>query len=239
MKGLEYSRRCPGRPLRQAVWFDICRIACELFMKLVYRFRTYGMERVPASGPCIFVSNHQSFYDPILNGLAVKDRQLTAMARESLFRWKPFALLMHSIGAIRLKEEGGDAAAFKAALAELAAGRCILIYPEGSRSPDGRVDVFQPGLALLVRRARVPVLPMAVEGAHDVWPRGQSLPRLSGRLAAEVGEMLAFESLPRDPEALLQLLRSRVAELQERCGVRMRRAGWRPRPRVVAAGEAA
>ena len=43
MKGLEYSRRCPGRPLRQAVWFDICRMACELFMKLVYRFRTYGV----------------------------------------------------------------------------------------------------------------------------------------------------------------------------------------------------
>lgn len=226
---LDHTRRCPGRSRLQVLWFDVCESLCRLTLKLCYRFRITGESLVPASGPCIFVSNHQSLLDPVLNGCAVVDRQLTAMARESLFRWKPFAWLMRSYGAIALKEEGGDTAAFKAALAELREGRCILIYPEGSRTPDGRVHDFMPGVALLIRRAQVPVVPMGIEGAFDVWRRGEKWPKLFGRIEVEVGQPIPAEQLPREPGALLSLLREQVSELVRRRGEAMRRTGWRPR----------
>lgn len=225
----DFSRRRPGVPPARILWYDVGEKFCRLALKLCYRFRITGEHLVPREGPCIFVSNHQSYLDPVINGCAVVDRQLTAMARESLFRWGPFAWLMHSYGAIRLREDGGDAAAFRAAISELRAGRCILIYPEGTRTPDGAVHPFQPGVALLVRRAKVPVVPIGLEGAFDVWPRGRRFPRLTGRIEVEVGEPIPFEALPQEPEALLRLLRERVSGLVERRGAAMRRSGWRGR----------
>lgn len=228
---LEFSRRRPGlRPI-QILWFDLSEALCRLVLKILYRFRIVGAERVPSQGPCIFVCNHQSLLDPVINGCAVIDRQLTAMAREGLFRFKPFAWLMRSYGAIALKDTGGDSAAFKAALGELRAGRSILIYPEGSRTLDGCVHTFQAGVALLIRRAQVQVVPLGIEGAYEVWPRGRSLPSLTGRIEVEVGEPIAFESLPLDAPTLLPMLRERVLALVERRRVAMLRSGWRP-PRL-------
>ncbi|MBM4112324.1 MAG: 1-acyl-sn-glycerol-3-phosphate acyltransferase [Phycisphaerae bacterium] len=225
----QFARRCPGRPVAKMIWFDLSEAFCRTVLKLCYRFRITGESRVPAHGPCIFVSNHQSYLDPVINGCAVVDRQLTAMAKESLFAFKPFAWLMRSYGAISLKEDGGDLAAFRAALSELKAGRTVLIYPEGTRSPDGGVEPFLQGISLLVRRAGVPVVLLGIEGAHDVWPRGRRFPRMFGRIEVEVGETLLPESLPRDDAALRTLLRAKVMELVARRGAAMRRAGWRPR----------
>jgi len=209
------------------LWFDACEALCLLFLKLCYRYRATGVERVPFSGPCIFISNHQSLLDPVINGCAVIDRQFTAIARAGLFKFKPFAWLMRSYGVIALKEDGGDAGAFRAALSELREGRTILIYPEGTRSPDGSLQPFRPGVALLIRRAKVPVVPMGIEGATEVWPRGQRFPRLSGRIEVEVGEPIPFEALPSDGRELLDVLHTRVNELVARRTREMLRTGWR------------
>ncbi len=226
---LDFARRCPGRPPLKVAWFDLCECFCRTTLKLAYRFRIVGESRVPAEGPCLFVSNHQSYLDPVINGCAIVDRQLTAMAKESLFAFKPFAWLMYSYGAIALREEGGDLAAFRAALSELKAGRSVLLYPEGTRTPDGGVHEFQAGVSLLVRRAGVPVVPMGIEGAFDLWPIGRKLPRLSGRIEVEVGEPLAPESLPRRTEELGDFLRARVEELVLRRRASLLRGGWKPR----------
>lgn len=223
----DFARRCPGRPVFKILWFDLGETLCRVMLKLLYRFRITGESLVPCSGACLFVSNHQSFLDPVLNGCAVVDRQLTAMARRSLFRFTPFAWLMRSYGAIELKDDAGDLGAFRAALEELRAGRCVLIYPEGSRSPDGLVQEFHEGVALLVRRAKVTVVPMGIEGAFDVWPRGRRLPRLVGRIEVEVGQPIPAEAMPRDSAELLSLLRERVRDLVRRRGAAMRRSGWR------------
>ena len=226
---LDFMRRCPGRPTAKVIWFDLCQIFCRTVLKLCYRFRITGEALVPPNGPCIFVSNHQSYLDPVINGCAVVDRQLTAMARERLFGFKPFAWLMRSYGAISLREEGGDLAAFRAAISELRAGRTVLLYPEGTRTRDGRMGEFLPGVALLVRRAGVPVVPMGIEGAFDVWPLRRRFPHFFGRIEVEVGTPIPPDALPRDEAALRALLRERVQELVDRRAAHLRRTGWRPR----------
>lgn len=224
----DFARRRPGRTPLEIIWFDLSESFLRLMLKLCYRFRITGESNVPRKGPCIFICNHQSLLDPIVTGCAVIDRQFTAMAREGLFRFKPLAMLMRSYGSIALKEEGGDTGAFKAAVAELQAGRSILIYPEGSRSDDGAMQDFQAGVALLLRRAQATVVPLGLEGAYEVWPRGQRLPHFTGRIEVEIGQPIGPEMLPKETKALLQLLSERVRELVVRRGDAMMRSGWRP-----------
>lgn len=214
----------PGRPIVQVLWYDLGEFVGRLLLRLLYRFRIEGEDLVPRSGPAIFASNHQSFLDPVINGCAVVDRQLTAIAREGLFRFPPLAWLMRSYGVIPIKEDGNDATAIRAALTELAAGRCVLIYPEGSRSHDGTLLEFQRGIALLIRRAKVPVVPIAIEGACDVWPRSRRVPGLRGRLAVKVGSPIASEELLADgADAALERLRYEIDALRMQLRTRIRR----------------
>jgi 1-acyl-sn-glycerol-3-phosphate acyltransferase len=222
---LQYARRVPGRPRVQILWWDISQWLSQQALRIFYRFRVDGRERVPRTGPVLFVSNHQSHFDPIINGAQVADRQFTAIAKEGLFSFKPFAWLIRSYGALSVAGDAGDSAAIKVALAELEAGRCILIYPEGTRSGDGRLTEFQKGVLLLQRRAKVDVLPLALEGATDVWPRGTKRPKLRGRIAARVGTPIpAAEFAALAPDAALERLESEIDRLRLELRAEMRAA---------------
>lgn len=192
-----------------------------------------GFEKVPRQGPVIFVSNHQSYYDPILNGLAVNNRQFTAIAGQHLARFKPFTWLMKSYGAVFVSASAGDKGPLRAALSELEAGRCVLIYPEGSRSFDGLITPFQRGMLLLLRKSKATVVPMAIAGAYDVWPRTRTLPKLTGRIALLCGEPRSTEDVLRDgPEAAVQSIRQELdaLRLEARDMIRTQSRGRYPQP---------
>lgn len=215
MRRFEFGRRVPGRSWWKVLWYDVGETTCWLFCVLFYRVRIDGADRVPAEGPVIFVSNHQSFIDPLLNGMAVSDRQMTSIARATLFQNRFFGWLIGSFGAIAIRDDGSDSGAMRTALAELAAGRCVLIYPEGSRSEDGTLQEFKRGVGLLIKRAKVPVLPMALDGTHDIWPRHRRFPRLRGRLGVRVGELIPVEEFLRDGiEAGLERMRHEIETLR-------------------------
>ncbi|MFM7052090.1 MAG: lysophospholipid acyltransferase family protein [Planctomycetota bacterium] len=182
-----FRRRVPGRSFVRAAWWDFCAFLCWSWLKLSFRLRRLHRERVPRTGAILVISNHQSFLDPMVNGVTVWDRQFTALARDSLFKG-PFGWVIRSVSARPIKREGGDLEAMKAALAELEAGRVVIIYPEGTRSPDGSMQEFKRGVLLLVKKARPTILPMGVAGTFDAWPRGRRLPRLSGRVVCSCGE---------------------------------------------------
>lgn len=205
----------PGRSPLRIVWYDIGRSICQLSIRTLYRAHLEGAELVPSFGPALIVSNHQSFLDPMLNGAVGADRQIVSIARESLFSFRPFGWLLRSYGTIPIKDESGDSGAIKAALAELALGHVVLIYPEGSRSDDGTVQEFKRGVALLIRRAKVPVVPMGIDGACDVWPPSSKLPALRGRLGVKVGEPIGYEELMAEgPDAALARLRREIERLR-------------------------
>ncbi len=212
---LAFRRRVPGRGFVRAVWWDFCAFLCWSWLKLSYGLRRIHRNRVPRTGAILVISNHQSFLDPMVNGVTVWDRQFTALARDSLFVG-PFGWILRSVSARPIKREGGDLEAMKAALAELEAGRVVIIYPEGTRSPDGSLQEFKRGVLLLLRRAKPTVLPMGVEGTFDAWPRGRKLPRMRGKVVCVCGEPLSGEELAKlDGEQALAAMREAVASAHD------------------------
>lgn len=198
LKKFQFQRRLPGRPAFAQTFLAwvVTSSFVHFLLIALYGLRCYRKEHVTSDGPAIYVSNHQSHLDPPILGVLVADRPFSSLARASLFRNRFFAGLIRWLGAVPLEQGKGDIGAIKTALAELEAGRRVLIFPEGSRTPDGTLQEFQRGVMLLIKRAKVPVIPLVVEGAYDVWPAHQALPRLGGRLAVMAGE-------PIDPEQLL------------------------------------
>jgi 1-acyl-sn-glycerol-3-phosphate acyltransferase len=222
LRWLEVGRRAPGRPFIAVIWWDVCRLLSTIALHIGFGLRVVGKDRIPRSGPLLYVSNHQSFLDPIINGAAVHDRPFRPFARETLFRGV-FGTLIRSLGALPVVGGGGDKAVMRAALSELEAGRCVLVYPEGTRTSDGGLAPFKSGIALLLRRSNATVIPMGIEGAFDAWPRGSSRPRWRRRIETEVGDPIDVGSLLSEgvPAAMLRLERE-VDELRRRCRDRLR-----------------
>jgi 1-acyl-sn-glycerol-3-phosphate acyltransferase len=234
LKFLQTNRRAPGRRWwRVLFWWSGVRALVYLFFKFVYRIQLSGSEHVPLQGPLIYVANHQSHFDPCLVGLPTGDRPLSGMARASLFENKFLAWAMHGIGAIELEQGKGDAGAMKAALAELAAGRCVLIFPEGTRTRDGAIGQFHRGVMLLIKRSNATVVPVALEGAYDIWPIGTPFPTCTGRIAVQVASPIsAADLLSNGTEEGLERLKRTIERirLDLRAQLRRQSGGRHPAP---------
>lgn len=204
----------------------------ELLATLFYRFRVYRtgeqLDQRPAGRRGLLViANHVSHLDPPLIAAALRDRNMRAIARSGLFKHALFARLIDALGAIPIRENEGDMQAMRRAIAEIQAGRVVLIFPEGTRSPNGRLQEFKRGCWLLLQRAKCEVLPVAIVGSYEAWPRGTGLPTLecpAGGCAVMIGNVLTFDEIEArtggDADRGLALLRERVAELQNQLELR-------------------
>ena len=165
--------------------YHLSRLLAQLF----YRFRIIHRERVIQTGPVILASNHQSFFDPPLAGNAC-DRAIFFLAKKSLMDVPILGWLLPKLNVIPVNLEG-DRSALKALIRILSAGECALVFPEGTRTPDGSLQPAQPGLGLVIAKTRAPVVPMRIFGAYDVWPIYGKL-RLRGKITIVVGEPIRF-----------------------------------------------
>jgi len=156
---------------------------------LFFRIRVWGVERVPRQGGFILASNHASFLDPPAVGVALA-RQVRFFARRSLFDVPLVGRLIASWRAVPISRGASDIAAIRQAVDVLRRGQGIVLFPEGTRSNDGRVGEFRPGFVAVAARARVPIVPVAVHGAFAAWPRTRRLPR-AGRIHVAYGEPIA------------------------------------------------
>ena len=144
----------------------------------MWRQRTFNRHYEPATGGVVYISNHQSFLDPML----VTDTLLRPgnyMARETLFRKPWFRALIESVNTFRVRRGNADIGAMKEAIRRLRNNRTIVIFPEGTRTYDGRIGTFLPGVALLSQRAAQWTVPVLIDGAFEAWPRTQRLPNFS------------------------------------------------------------
>lgn len=209
------SRR-PDASLGQVLFYELVRAVAALLFVLLYRVRVYGSRRVPQSGAVLIAANHQSFLDPPLIGSFARPRHMSFVAKIGLFTFKPFAWFIGALNATPIKEEGGDAAAIKEVLRRLGAGHAVVIFPEGSRTPDGKQHAFKRGVAVLMKRAKCPVVPAAVVGCYEAWPIHQKLPSLLGhRILVAYGEPISHDELLRDgPDAALRRIESEVTRLR-------------------------
>jgi 1-acyl-sn-glycerol-3-phosphate acyltransferase len=218
------------------LWYETAYWLTAPATILGYGLRTEGMQHVPRSGPVLVLANHESFLDPVLVGLAVR-RHLCFLARDTLFNHPAFGWLIGSLGAAPINQDGFARQGLKTTLEQLRAGRAVLVFPEGERSADGELHALRPGVHLLIKKMKMPVLPVGIAGAYEVWPRHQKLPRLSplffpaskGTLAVVVGQPLDGAELAKMPrQRVLDDLFSSLQEVQQRAEqLRRKPAGLR------------
>ncbi|RZS89530.1 1-acyl-sn-glycerol-3-phosphate acyltransferase [Motilibacter rhizosphaerae] len=173
------------------------RVLVGPLLWLFFRPEVEGLEHVPAEGAAILASNHLSFSDSFFLPLVVP-RRTTFMAKAEYFdtpglKGRLTAWFFRGVGATPVDRSGGRAseAALRTGLRVLEAGELFGIYPEGTRSPDGRLYRGRTGVARLALEARVPVIPVAMIDTEKVQPPGQVLPK-PGRVGIRIGEPLDF-----------------------------------------------
>jgi 1-acyl-sn-glycerol-3-phosphate acyltransferase len=158
-----------------------------------FRWRVFNPERVPEAGPVILAANHASAIDPPLIGAGVT-RCVHMLARDTLFRFPVFGWVLRKWEAVPVDREGGGAAGLRAILHSLENKQAILLFPEGTRTRDGRLQPARSGIGLIVVKSGAPVVPVRVFGTFEAYPRHKKIPR-PRRIAIKYGEPLRFDEL--------------------------------------------
>jgi len=164
--------------------------ACYRFY---FRWSVFNPERVPLTGGVILASNHASFLDPPLVGSGLK-RSINYLARQSLFRFPGIGALLRSWQAVPVDRDGGGAAGLKAILDRLLAGGAIILFPEGTRTSDGKLQPARSGIGLVVIKSDAPVVPVRTFGTFEAYGRHLTFPR-PRRVAVKYGRPMQFEKL--------------------------------------------
>jgi 1-acyl-sn-glycerol-3-phosphate acyltransferase len=195
-------------------YYFVCREICRLGFLAFFRGRAFGRCNVPTTGGALLVCNHQSFLDPVLAGLSL-GRECHFMARDTLFRGGVFRPLIESLNAYPVKRGTADIGAIKETLKRLRAGALITVFPEGTRTEDGSVGPMQSGVVLIARKAGVPLVPVALLGAFECWPRTSRLPR-PGPVVVAYGEPLTPEQVSAwTDERCIGEVRRRITAMME------------------------
>ncbi len=177
----------PGR------FYRVCRVLVRGLLKSCFAWQPYHANRIPPVGPLILAANHVSFADPPLIGAAI-ERPVTFLARETLFDVPLLNPLIRSLNAIPVDRDGGSPGGLRTVLSRLEAGAAVLLFPEGTRSPDGRLQSARSGIGLIVIRTTAPVIPIRIFGLYEIWGRHRKFPKL-GPVGVKYGRPLDFHEL--------------------------------------------
>src|SRR6266478_2002986 len=167
--------------------------AFRAIYKVYFRWRVYNPERVPLTGPVILASNHASMIDPPLVGAGLR-RGINYLALESLFRFPVVGWVLHRWQAVPVDREGGGAAGLRAILDRLLAGGAIVLFPEGTRTRDGKLQPARSGIGLTVVKSNALVVPVRVFGTFEAYGRHVRFPR-PHCIAVKYGQPLRFDAL--------------------------------------------
>lgn len=165
-----------------------------MFCIVFFRMRFHGLENIPARGAFVLASNHQSFFDPLFVGIALK-RQLCFMARDTLFKNPFFGRLLSSVRAIPVRRGQADIASIKTIISRLKDGRGVCLFPEATRTSDGKIAPFKGGFTLLCRRGNAPVVPVLIDGAFECWPRHKKLFKPGSKITVSYGRPISVEQI--------------------------------------------
>lgn len=212
-KPMRWWQSSPARLFR-----DLCqRPLISLLSPLCRPLRVEGVDHLPTEGgPTIFAANHSSHFDTLLVLRALPPRlrqRVVVAAAEDYFYSNPLkgAAVSLLLNAFPFKRNGNALCSLRRCEKLVANGWSLLLYPEGTRSPDGVLGTFQPGVGLLAARMGVPVVSVCVEGAHALLPKGRCLPR-RGPVAIHFGRPMRYQP-DAEPESVSRELRSRVLTL--------------------------
>ncbi|MFC7307759.1 lysophospholipid acyltransferase family protein [Streptomyces monticola] len=213
----------PEEPLSR---FAFIKAVLGPVMRLMFCPRVEGAENIPGTGPVILAGNHLTFIDSMILPL-VCDRQVFFIGKDEYVTGKSLkgrlmAWFFTGVGMIPVDRDGGrgGVAALMTGRRVLEAGRIFGIYPEGTRSPDGRLYRGRTGIARLTLMTGAPVVPFAMIGTDKLQPGGAGLPR-PGRVTVRFGEAMEFsryDGMGRDRYVLRAITDSVMAEVMALSG---------------------
>jgi 1-acyl-sn-glycerol-3-phosphate acyltransferase len=211
-----YTYRGEGTGLFQKCAWAAGQVTSRLISVLLFRLHVRGQGLIPRNGGVLLVTNHQSFLDPWLAGLAAP-RQVHSMARDTLFKGGFLQWLMELLNAFPVKRGAADLGAIRAAADRLDKGYAVNIFAEGTRSEDGSIGPIAPGISLILRRTKspVPIVPAIVDGAFAAWPRNARFPKPRPVRMAFGRPIAPEEWQPLAPDELAARIRQELVALQE------------------------
>jgi len=196
------------------VFYYFARFVGRCLSLLFFGYRSYGARSVPATGPVILASTHQSFLDPIFVEIPLS-RQAWIMARRSLFGNPAFSLLIRSLHAFPIERGTADLSALHQSVELLREGDMLLMFPEATRTRTGEIGNIQRGIGIIAHRADAPVIPVTIDGAFECWPPGRKLFR-PGPVRVMFGKPMRVEATDRATlERFVRELRERLVAQQE------------------------
>lgn len=155
-------------------------------LRVVFRVRVHGREKVPRTGAFVVAPSHRSIMDIFFTGY-VSRRRIRFMAKEELFKNPLLGWLISTFGGFPVDRGSADRAALRAARSALEGGEPVAVFPEGTRSSGPEIGELFDGAAYLATRLGVPIVPVAIGGSEEILPSGKVFPRLH-RVAVVVGE---------------------------------------------------
>ena len=207
-----------------APWMAALAGAVRVGLAGVTRVRVEGaIDDIPRTGPVIVAANHSSNLDvPVLGSSLMPKlgRRLQWLGKRELFDWPIIGWIARNGGVHAVERGAADVEAFRIATRILEEGHALFVFPEGTRSHDGRLGDGRDGVAVLALRTGAPIVPVGVSGSYERWPRGQRLPRPGGRVTVRVGPPFRLaDVLPPDLDrraaktAATDVIMRRIAEL--------------------------
>ena len=152
-------------------WYRLGYKLSWLWARLFFSFHVYGREKIPNAGGCILAMNHESYLDPPLAGICCR-RPIFYLARKTLLEWPILGPIFPKINVVPIDQERADMSALKTLIKLVKSGECTIVFPEGARTLDGKLQPAQPGLGLVIAKTLAPVVPMRIFGSHKALPRG-------------------------------------------------------------------
>ena len=187
-----------GPNLVGRVWYDMVYWSTFTFYTFGFSLRRSGWGNMPRTGPVLVLSNHASWFDPNLVGLASR-RYLTYLARKNLFGQPVLGPFIRSVGAVPI-DRGMGKDGIQSVLDALGRGCAVLVFPEGERTHTGEVQPLKPGVSLLIKRVHCPIVPVGIAGTFEAWSRFQKWPKFSPLLNLPTDSSIALSvGKPIDP----------------------------------------
>ncbi len=158
----------------QQINYLFIRLILLILCKFFFKFKAIGLENIPKNTAVILAPNHASYFDPIFSGVGFPG-SLSYMARDSLFKKFIFGNIIRVYNAFPIKRGAIDRSAIRMAAERLNKGLSVLVFPEGTRSKDGKLGEAKPGLGLIALNTDKPIVPAYIKGSFDVWPKGAKM----------------------------------------------------------------
>jgi 1-acyl-sn-glycerol-3-phosphate acyltransferase len=207
------------------LFYRLLRFIAQMLFLVYLRGRAFHRRRVPQNGPVLLACNHQSFMDPVLAALALH-REANFMARDTLFRQRHFGRLINGLNAFPVRRGAGDVAAVKEILRRLRDGGLVVVFPEATRTADGRTGRVNANAMAIAKKSAATIVPTVIDGAFDAWPRHRPVP-LPATVHVTYGRPItAGELADMTPGQIAEAVKGQWNDILER-STRWRSAGGR------------